>query len=567
MSSILLLHAESEAKITHEHVRNELVRISNRIGRGFLSFLGEREGNLYFDAAEGTLNPNKWKFIPPYGTDGDIADSPAGFALFFLTATGMPFAGPQIEWADFCWDCFRSKVGAIIEASRGFGKSIFMRCLLAYLIGLYPDKSSIIVRSADGPARKTAEGIAKLISDNPAWKLWFPGVEPKARPGQAGGEWSAQAGYSVIDLSRPAEEWATVETARTSPTLSKFGLGSKSAIGSRATLAMLADDIHDADNSDSPGQLADTITKFQEHLEPARTPESRLAIIGTPWGREDLLQILPVTGEYRKLKTPITLEGTYPGTPAWPEMFDAAAIDRIFNSDTTPNKRGFKRNRLLNLEAEIERHFKYSFYPHRKIESHWAVRMGVDYASLDAGDSVTGRSYFAIVVTTQEPISGSWVVIDGYVGHVTQSQAERVVIDLYNKYGRKPRVEVICVETVGSGKEFERYLSRLPLGMPLIGETGGGVQKEVRWENTLEPALAGERILISDQENHPFLKSLITALNSYPNISKRGDPSADILDAMVWGHFHAFLAYGDPVRRRKKAEPQPNPFYQLVGLK
>ena len=103
--------------------------------------------------------------------------------------------------------------------------------------------------------------------------------------------------------------------------------------------------------------------------------------------------------------------------------------------------------------------------------------------------------------------------------------------------------------------------------MPLTGETGGGVQKEVRWENTLEPALAGERILISDQENHPFLKMTKTALNKYPNISKRGDPSADVLDALVWAHFHAFLQYGDPIRRRLKKVPEPNPYWSLAGMK
>ena len=567
MSSILLLKSETEAKLTPNHVRAELERISVKLGRDFNGFLAEREGELWFEAAEGSLNPNMWARIPPYGTEGGIADGPYGFALFFLTATGMPLAGPQIGWADFCWQCFEDKVGAIIEASRGFGKSIFMRCLLAYLIGLYPDKSSIIVRSADIPARKTAEGIAKLISNNPAWQIWFPKVEPKSAQGQSGAEWSAQTGYSVIDMSRPAEEWATVETARTSPTLSRFGLGSRSVLGSRATLAMLADDIHDQENSASPSQLADVITKFQEHLEPARTPESRLAIIGTPWSEEDLLQILPQTGQYHKLKTSITLEGTYPGTPAWPEMFDEAAIERIYESDATPGRRGFKRNRLLDLEAQIDRHFKYSMYPNKKIEEHWPVRIGVDYASLDAGSDTAGRSYFAAAVTTQEPISGAWVVCDGYVGHVTQSQAERVVIDLYTKYGRKPRVEVICVEIAGSGKEFERYLARLPLAMPLTGETGGGVQKEVRWENTLEPALAGERILISDQENHPFLKMTKTALNKYPNISKRGDPSADVLDALVWAHFHAFLQYGDPIRRRLKKVPEPNPYWSLAGMK
>ena len=137
-----------------------------------------------------------------------------------------------------------------------------------------------------------------------------------------------------------------------------------------------------------------------------------------------------------------------------------------------------------------------------------------------------------------------------------------------DKYGRKPRVEVIVVETAGVGREFEQRLARMPIGFPLLGETGGGVAKEVRWENTLEPALAGERILISDIKHHPFIDELIIALNVYPNIPKRGDRAADILDSMVWAHFHAFMEYGDPVRRlKKKKDTGPKWWESLATMK
>jgi hypothetical protein len=574
--NVLLLHAESEAKLTNQHVKDELVRISERLGRDFEQFLYEDptkkhpktgEPFLYFRASPGTLHWENWPRIPRYGTEGDIADSAAGFALFFLTTTGMPFAAHHIKWADFVWDCFEDRVGAIIEAFRGSGKSIFMRILMAYLIGIRPELSSLIIRSAATPAQKTAEGIAKIIANHHGWHLWFPTVVPKSKPGQAGGEWSAQSGYSVRDTSIEEDIWNVMEAARTSPTLTKFGLGSKSVLGSRVTLAMLADDLHDEENSASPEQLKNMIARFQEIVENSRTPASRLAIIGTPWGRHDLLQQLPTTGEYRKIKTPITIEGTYPGTPRWPEHYDKEAIDKLYNKDLSPGKLGFRRNQLLDLEADVERHFTYSRFPKGKVENHWAVRMGVDYAALEAGASGADRSYFALTVTTQDPETGAWIVIDGFVGQVTQSQADRLTVDMYNKYGRKPRVEVIVVETAGVGREYEQRLARMPIGFPLIGESGGGVAKEVRWEGTLEPALAGERILISDVKNHPFIDELIIALNLYPNIPKRGDRAADILDSMVWAHFHAFMEYGDPVRRvKKKKDTGPKWWQSLASM-
>ncbi|KKL69760.1 hypothetical protein LCGC14_2111680, partial [marine sediment metagenome] len=296
-------------------------------------------------------------------------------------------------------------------------------------------------------------------------------------------------------------------------------------------------------------------------VENSRTPASRLAIIGTPWGRHDLLQQLPTTGEYRKIKTPITKDGTYPGTPTWPEHYDEEAIDKLYNKDLSAGKLGFKRNQLLDLEANVDRHFTYTFFKD-KIEDHWAIRMGIDFAALEAGASGMGRSFFSITVTTQDPVSGSWIVIDGFVGQIPQSRGEAVVVDMYNKYGRKPRVEIITVETAGSGRMFEQYLARLPINLPLVGESGGGIAKEVRWEATLEPNLAGERILISPKKHHPFLDELIVALNLYPNIPKRGDRAADILDSMVWAHYHAFLDYGDPVRRVKRNKPkEPNPYF------
>ena len=566
MVSVRLLHADSEARLTPDHVHKELERIGLALGRDFRQFLVERDGGLYFEAPEGALRPENWKFIPRYGTEGGVADSPVAFALFFLTITSMPFAPHHIMWADFCWECFEDKVGAIIEAFRGSGKSIFMRVLMAYFIGLYPEKSSLVLRSADTAARKTAEGIAKIISDHQAWRLWFPPIEPKSKPGQAGGEWSAQAGYSVVDISRAEDEWNVIEAARTSPTLTKFGLGSKSVLGSRVTLAMLADDLHDEENSESPAQLERMISRFQGIVENSRTPESRLAMIGTPWAVNDLLQQLPRTGEYRKLKTPITLEGTYPGTPTWPEHYDESAIDKLYNKDLTAGKIEFKRNQLLDLEAEVATQMTWNEYPYGKIQDYWPVRVGVDFAELEETASGRGRSYFCAACATQEPQSGSWIFFDGFLGQITQEQAENVIVELHDKY--KGRIEGIFIEAIGGGAVFAQMISRLHKDIKIVEMKGDGVPKEVRWERMIAPNFGRSRALVSNKPNHPFLERLRQALLTYPRIRKRGDWAADIFDAMVWALFYAFYETGDPLRRRRKqGETKPNPYYAIAGMK
>ena len=103
---IPLLVGETDAVLTHQHVLNEVERISLRLGRDFNQFIIEEGDNIFFVAAEGALHPDNWMFIPRYGTDGEPADGPASFALFFLLATGFPFANHHIKWADFQWECW-----------------------------------------------------------------------------------------------------------------------------------------------------------------------------------------------------------------------------------------------------------------------------------------------------------------------------------------------------------------------------------------------------------------------------------------------------------------------------
>jgi hypothetical protein len=566
---LLLDNALQGAIVSPNAVRKEVERISIAIGRDFTKFIRTEDDQLIFVAPEGALSPKRWNRLLPYGPNPIpnpeiMADSPEGFALFFLTATTLPLLSHQQTWADHCWKCWNTRISPVIIASRGFGKSIFMRNLMAYGTGLYPHLENLIIRVADAPARKAAEGIANIIVNNPAWKLWFPEVMPKSRPGQAGGEWSAGTGYSVIDITVPEDEWALMEASRTSPTISKFGIGGAGVLGSRTSNLMLADDLHRA--GETPNETETIKTRFISEVEPTRQPTSRLGMIGTPWNDEDLTQTLPESPQYNKIETPITIEGTWPGTPTCPEIFNADAIQALWEADTSPGKREFMKNRLLKLVGDFDKHF--SFRVVRLYEDHWFHRIGNDYA---AGEGVgPERSYYALVVIAQHPESGVWVIIDGIVARVTQSQAERLMHEYYNKY---KNVEAVSIEEAAGGKEFMHILVRSNPSMPIWGVTPGSESKERRWEMNLEPMFAGERVVLLDKEyvtdtgQAIFLSDVERALKRYPDIRKRGDKAADILDAIYYAVYHALIAFADPVRQIKKRPERKHPFRGFVEAK
>jgi len=564
---LLLDNALQGAIVSPEAIENEVKRISEAIGRDFFQFFRQVEHDWYIEAPEGALSPKQWKLLPTYGSNPipnpEIkADSPEGFALFFLTATTLPLLSHQQKWADHCWQCWSKRVSPVIIASRGFGKSIFMRNLMVYGTGLYPHLENLIIRVADAPARKAAEGIANIIVNNPAWKLWFPKVVPKSRPGQAGGEWSAGTGYSVIDTTVPEDEWALMEASRTSPTISKFGIGGAGVLGSRTSNLMLADDLHRA--GETLNETETIKTRFISEVEPTRQPTSRLGMIGTPWNDDDLTQTLPESPQYIKIETPITLEGTWPGTPTCPEVFPVEAIQAIYDADTSPGKREFMKNRLLKLVGEFDKHFTFRVVQIHK--DYWFHRIGCDYAAGEGTGSE--RSYFALVVIAQHPESGTWIIIDGVVARVTQSQAERLTLEYWTKYNN---MEAVQIEEAAGGKEFMHILARTThQSMPIWGVTPGSESKERRWEMNLEPMFAGERVVlldkdhVGDQQQAIFLAEVEKVLKRYPDIRKRGDKAADILDAIYYAIYHALISFADPVRQLGQRSKKKNPFHGFV---
>ena len=535
--------------VTPADVYREIDRIAEEMGlkpSRLRAFIQEEDGLLYMVGRPGDLSPDRFP--------GVEFDSPAALALFFLAVTSLPMVAHQRRGADFCWECFRDEVGAILEWSRGFGKSLFAKCLLAYNIGLYPQKENLIIRQSATPAQKSAEDVAEIVSSSPGFRLFFPYIVPRSSPGQSGGEWSAQSGYGVLDLRLPPDQQAVVAAAHMSPSLQKFGFGQSGALGSRVTGVMLSDDLHDAENSESPNLLEQTIRHYISKLQPIVTGGGREVLIGTTWSLDDLLQILPETGRYRKMRVPITVEGTYPGTPSWPEACPTEIIDHKYAQDPSPDKREFKRNYLLNIDTNLNTHFSIVDYDHAQLAT-WSgmceKRIGIDYASAAKG-SASVHSKTAEVVIAQDPASGRWVIMDGVCAHLTQSQAEQQLRNLYQKH---PTCRLITIEESGSGMEMLALLQRMG-NLPVIGQgVAGHGSKEMRWQRDLEPMFHNGFIQVSDEKT-VFLEQVRSALRRYPNYKARGDEGEDILDAIWIAVYHCLLAQADAysfIRKRRKA--------------
>jgi len=551
----MLQKGDRGAKVHPSDILKELERLSLVMGTDLLDYIdAESEpGKMYFEAPVGIFRPELFPYVE--------YDSPEIFALFFLLTTSYPFAVHQQMGSEFAWECWRDKVNPILEFSRGFGKTILVRSLVAYLMGIFPYESSLVIRQASQPAQQSAHEIAKIISDNPAWDLFFDHLEPKRTPGQSGGEWSAQSGYSIEDTRLTIQQQATIEASRTSPSLSRYGVGQSAAIGTGVTLIMATDDIHSDENSKSPTQLDSLIRNFQDELQPTVRPGGRQIIIGTRWSDDDLLSVMPETGQWRKLVVPITVNGQHPGEPMWPQMFPEDEIERLYEADITPNKRNFAKNRLLKVVSDYDTHFSWLDTPvseFKEFLGEMERRIGVDYASASKNPiGAVTRSHTAMVVIARNPATMRWIVTEVLLGQYAQSQAEAQLKALW---ARNLPCPAVVIEESGTGIEMVALMERHK-GMPIVGlKQSGHGPKETRWERDLEPILANGYLTISD-EHSPGLDALRNALGRYPSFRVRADPGADLLDALWVAVYYPMIHSTDPFAARIIEDEEPNPYF------
>lgn len=117
----------------------------------------------------------------------EVVDTPSCFELFYIMIHNRALPPHARKWVDALYDAREAGSGIIIEAFRGSTKTTTMMTYVAFQIGLYPEKSNLIVQVGDDIAKNNTLTIADIISHNPAWQAFFPHVIPDSKMGWGAG--------------------------------------------------------------------------------------------------------------------------------------------------------------------------------------------------------------------------------------------------------------------------------------------------------------------------------------------------------------------------------------------
>ena len=456
-------------------------------------------------------------------------DCPEGFEAFYEVIFGERLPAHALEeWIRPLYNARQERKGIVCQAFRGSTKTTTMTSgFTAYRIGLEPHRANLLIQVGDDIAQNNAAAVARIIADNPGWKLIFPNVVPDIEKG-----WGA-AGYEVKRVDIDPGAWSELNAKRKDPTFVGLGYSSRGIIGKHPDGVLIIDDIHDENNTFSERELAKVLQILNGTILKTRVGSTWIIAIGTPWVEGDALDYLEKTGRFVVTKTPVYREIeqsdiTFNGTPiklTWPKVKTLEFIKEDYDLDQSPGKSEFYRMMLLDLSKIQQRVFTWQTYPAKEINAGWPMVIGCDYAgtSDEHKNKVGDNDYFALAYVMKLPMGGA-VVYDGIRQRVTQAQAEGHVVSAQSMFKGH---YITVVEGDGKGEEFLQVIRRNP-GLRLLGLKTGGKGKAKRLERYLQPALASGMVKISDG-NTPFLNALRKELADYPN-----GKHDDTLDAVYW---------------------------------
>jgi phage terminase large subunit-like protein len=200
--------------------------------------------------------------------------------------------------------------GFVIEAFRGSSKTTSISiAFLAFRIGLNPHDSFLVLQATAAAARATCRQVADLITHNPGWHIAFPHVVRDKEMG-----WSMANGYEVKrdDMEYGAWRQLCAETKGRDPSFIGLGYRSSFIVGLHPTGMLLADDIHNENNTRSVKEMDKAVAIITSNILPTLNPKSWVVFIGTPWQQSDVLQYLKATETYESVSTPIYTELSEP---------------------------------------------------------------------------------------------------------------------------------------------------------------------------------------------------------------------------------------------------------------
>jgi len=448
------------------------------------------------------------------------SDTPMGFALFYAVTADMPLPAHCANWI---WEMYYARersLGTANEAFRGSLKtSIITDYFTAYQIGLHPERTNMFIQSSDDKAHSNAKFVSDLIENSLGWSICFPNVVPDKEMG-----WSTK-GYYVKRTDISYGEWRMGKSK--DPTLLGAGYKSKDVLGMHPSGLMIIDDINDYDNTSSTRELQGVIRRWESEIRPARIKSTWEIYNFTPWVLGDVGDKVKKTRRMHHIQTPVCANRDI-NKPTWPENYGPKELEIMREEHSIAE---WARMFLLDLEAVkgavLKREWLHK-YPHTEIKEHWPVVIGVDYASVSSKQDTLERDYFALAVMKVVP-NGGLILIDGVRKHVTQGEAEDLVMSWADDYDEQ--LQRVGIEALGKGEEFYYTMLR-KASLPLKKVKVGNRSKAQRFEKGLAPLFRKGRIYISDAPDVPFIHYFTEEWISWDGEEKYPD---DCIDAVYHG--------------------------------
>ena len=446
-----------------------------------------------------------------------------GFVWFYYWTQKDPLPDHCVEWIYEYFEALSAGENLCVEAFRGSLKTtIFSVLLTVYQIGCYPELETIITQSNDDKAFKSSSQIADIIATNPGFRFLFPHVRPDIAAG-----WGAH-GYEVMRMDMPYGAWRKLR-GRT-PSLMAAGYKGSSILSHHPTGHGILDDVNDHKNTRSSRELNMVITTVDKEIVPAFDRVKMRIDVFTPWVPGDVGDRAKKSPSSRKIKTPLfrlDQNGKMTDVPTWPEVFPEKRIEKL-REDTAPVE--FAQMYLLDLEATrgavLKREWLH-YYPYDELNKKLPVAIGVDYASVAKTQELKGRDHFALAVVEIHP-EGFGVLIDGYFGHVSRSEAEEIGISWGVDY--QDRLLFMGVEKQGKGEEYYNVMLR-SAPFPVRDMTPGNMSKGKRFENQMAPLFKQGKVRVSNEPDNRFLDQFLGEWLAWDGTGHYFD---DCLDAVYY---------------------------------
>jgi len=450
--------------------------------------------------------------------------------------------------------------------SRKFRKTTtFDITFASFMIGHFPNETSIITGASDPNAKLIAKSIAQIIESHPEFKAVFSNIIPYKERG-----WGAE-GYWVRDNRKSIEEWTAMQAKINDPAFVGGGYKSAEVNGKHPTLLMIVDDLHDIDTSASVVER-DYIKKvFIHQILPTAIQENDklktwVLMTGVPFAKDDTYGVLKDTGQCVFVSVPCmkrAAEGTEGAVYidgvnrekgvsyedivgwwvlTWPEEFGVQSVI----TNRSYGKAAFWQMYMMDIERAKTTGLRYYLCDRTRIGFDLPTGGGADPTTIDPDKEVGGqkRSSFALSYLCKLP-NGTLALRGGVLKPMGILAAKEVILQAQAMF---VNWITTSVEGVGAGKMFQQFLrldSRVKFRDSNITDPKGIIRdKKARFEYEIAPWLENAVILISDEENEYCMAVRSLCDNFFDIDGNKPDERLDAGD----GLYHAAKLFPEVLR-------------------